>query len=214
MKNQSVLLFVFVSGYALLLISCEFFNRRKNIASEHTRKFAHFVSTLSVLLFPYIFKDEGYVLAICAIFFVALLMANRMRLLHSIDGVGRKTGGSYLLSLSVGITYYISVRLGNNELYTLSILILAICDPLASIVGQWVGSKHILHGKTIAGTFIFLLSALLINLFFLFVTHHESVVILSFLVAFTATLAELLSPRGTDNLTIPMAVTSVLILYL
>jgi dolichol kinase len=212
MNDQFVWLFVFVGGYVLLLAFCEYLNRRRNIASEYTRKFAHIVSTLSVLLFPHIFVDESYVLAICAIFFVMLLVANRMRVLHSIDGVGRRTGGSYLLALSVGISYYISIRLENNLLYTLPILILAVCDPVANMVGRRVESRRILNRKTIAGSLAFLLSSLLISLFCMAATHHESMYVLSFIVSFTATFIELLSPRGTDNLTIPLVVICVLIL--
>ena len=212
MNDQLVMLFVFVSGYAFLLMFCEFLNRRKNIASEYTRKLAHFVSTLSVLFFPCVFADEGYVIAICAIFFLTLLIANRMHILHSIDSVGRKTGGSYLLPLSVGICYYISVRLENGVLFTLPILILAICDPLAGIIGHKFNSKPLFNGKTIAGSSVFLLFSLLISLFCLIATHHESAFILSLTVAFAATVAELLSPRGTDNLTIPLSVAGVLMI--
>jgi len=212
MNHQPVILFVFVCGFICLLIFCEFLNCRKNIASEYTRKIAHFVSALSVLLFPHSFADVGYVLAICAFFFITLLILNRIRILHSIDGVGRRTGGSYLLALSVGISYYISVRLENNMLFTLPVLILAICDPLAGIIGKRYKSKLILNGKTIFGSLTFWFSSLLICLFYLMATHHESVWMLSFLIAFTAALTELFSTRGTDNLTVPLSVAGVLIL--
>ena len=213
MDHQLIFCFVFVCGYVCLLTFCEFLNRRKKIASEYTRKIAHFVSALTVLLFPHVFVDLVYALAICAFFFVALLISNRVRILHSIDGVERRTGGSYLLALSVGISYYISVRLENNMLYTLPVLILAICDPLAGIIGKKFKSRHILNGKTISGSLSFLFSSLLICLSYLIVAHHESVCLLSLLIAFTATFAELLSPRGTDNLTIPLAVAGILVLY-
>ena len=212
MNHQLIWLFAYIGGYVLLLIFCEFLNRRKNIASEYTRKVAHFVSTLSVLFFPQVFKDEGYVLAICAISFMILLIANRMHILHSIDEVGRRTGGSYLLALSVGIIYYISVMLGNSMLFTLPVLILAICDPLAGIIGKRFHSKYILNGKTIAGSLTFLFFSLCISLYYLSSVHYESVFTLSLMIAVAATITELLSPRGTDNLTIPLIVAVVLIL--
>ena len=211
MNHQFVLLFFFVFGYILLLIFCEHLNRRMNISSEYTRKLAHFVSTFSVLLFPRVFKDGGYVLAICAIFFVMLFIANIKRILQSIDGVERRTGGSYLLALSVGICYHISVMLENGILFTLPILILAICDPLAGIMGKYFHSKHILYGKTIAGSLTFLISSLCISVFYLSVVHHPSVFILSLMIALSASITELLSPRGTDNLTIPLIIAGVLI---
>ena len=212
MNHQFLLLFVFINGYVLLLILCEFLNRRRNIASENTRKLAHFVSSMSVLLFPHVFQDDVYVLTICAISFVMLLVSNKMNMLHSIDEVGRKTGGSYLLALSVGIIYYISVKQGNSILFTLPILILAICDPLAGIVGKCFNSKHILNGKSMAGSLTFLFSSLCISLFYLSTAHYKLEFTLSLVIAFTASITELLSPRGTDNVTIPLVVAGVLIL--
>jgi dolichol kinase len=212
MNYQIILFFAFIFCYILLLTFCEFLNRRKNVSSEYTRKLAHFVSALSVLLFPYVFKDEGYVLAICATFFVILFIANMRHLLLSIDGVGRRTGGSYLLALSVGICYHLSVLLENNMLFTLPILILAICDPLAGITGKLFRSKHLLNEKTFAGSLTFLFSSLCISLFYLWNVHHESVYVLSLMIALIASITELLSPRGTDNLTIPLVIVAVLIL--
>jgi len=212
MNHQFIPLFAFIGGYILLLIFCEFLNRRKNISSEHTRKLAHFLSTLSVLLFPYVFKDEGYVLAICTVFFVLLLIANIKHILQSIDGVGRRTGGSHLLALSVGICYHLSVMLENGMLFTLPILILAICDPIAGIIGKCFRSRRILNEKTLAGSLAFLFTSLCISLFYLSTIQYKSVFVVSLIIALTASIIELLSPRGTDNLTIPLVVVVILIL--
>jgi len=206
MNYQFIMLLVFSGECILLLLFCEYLNRSKNVSSEYTRKIAHFVSSLSVLLFPFVFKDEGYVLVICAIFFVVFFIANIKQMLQSIDGVGRRTGGSYLLALSVGICYHLSVMLENGMLFTLPILILAICDPLAGIAGKHFRSKHILNGKTIAGSLTFLFSSLCISLIYLSAVHHKSVFVLSLIIAFASSITELLSPRGADNLTIPLVV--------
>lgn len=211
-NNQLIFLFAFFGGYALLIILCEWLNRKRHVDSEYTRKFAHIVSSLSVLLFPLVFADIRYVLILCVTFFITLLVANQMNIFHSIDGVGRRTSGSYLLALSVGISYYISVRMENSMLYTLPILILAISDPLAGVIGKWALSKHILSGKTVAGSLTFLISSLIICLIYLTSIHYEHVYRLSAIIAFCATVAELLSPRGTDNLTIPLTISGILIL--
>jgi dolichol kinase len=212
MNHQFILLFAFVGGYILLLIFCEFLNRRKNVSSEYTRKIAHFVSAFSVLIFPCVFKDEGYVLAICATFFVILFIANMKRILLSIDGVERRTGGSYLLALSVGICYHLSIWLENSILFTLPILILAICDPLAGIAGKRFHSRDILNGKTLAGSLTFMFSSLCISLFYLTTVHYHSGFAVSLIIALVSSITELLSPRGTDNLTIPLVIAGVLIL--
>ena len=169
--------------------------------------------SFATLLFPYVFKDVGYALALSALFFLMLFIARRKRTLPSIDIVGRKTGGSYLLALGIGATYYISVVFDNNMLFTLPILIFAICDPLACIVGKKIKSKRIHNGKTTIGSFFFFLSSLVISLCYLTAVRYESVVMLSLMIALTTTLAEMLSTRGTDNLTIPLSAAGMMILF-
>lgn len=212
MNQQLLYLLIFIAGYILLLLFCELLNRKAHVPSEYTRKLAHIASTLSTLFFAKAFTDYRYVLILCLAFFIMLLIANMRRMLHSIDGVGRRTGGSYLLALSVGITYCVSVQSGNNMLFTLPVLILAISDPLAGIVGNRIKSKRLFNRKTVAGSLSFLISSYTISLIYLNVSYHEHVWMISAVVALVATLTELISPRGTDNLTIPLVVVGILML--
>ncbi len=55
MGNIVVLSFVYLVGIGLLLIFNELVYRRLNPTGEITRKFAHFVSVLATVPFPYIF---------------------------------------------------------------------------------------------------------------------------------------------------------------
>ncbi len=210
MNCQFIYLSAFAGGYVLLIFLCEYLNRRLHIAAEYTRKSAHTISALSALFFPYVFTDPVYIFILCSTCCIILFITNRKRLLRSIDGVERRSGGSYLLALAIGVTYYISVTLKDNTLYVLPILILAIADPFAGIVGKRVSSKSVLNGKTIAGSLTFLSLSLLICIIYLTTSHCKHILELSVFAASAATVAELLSPRGTDNLTIPLTVTGVL----
>jgi len=204
----------FTVGYILLLIFCEILNRKLKVDAEYTRKFSHVTSVLMALFFfPLVFKNVGYALALSALFFVLLMIANVKKWLPSVDGVERKTGGSYFLAFGLGATYYISVIFDNSTAFTLSLLIFAISDPLAGLVGgKWIKSTRIYGKKTIAGSLTFLFSALVICLLLFNSVYDNPMIALSLMVALTATATELISPRGTDNFTVPLVVAAMLIL--
>jgi len=201
-------------GYILLLIFCEFLNRKMKIDTEYTRKLSHVASVLSAMfLFPVFFKNVGYALGLSALFFVLLMVANVKKWLPSVDGVERKTGGSYFLAFGIGATYLISVFFENSMVFTLPLLIFAISDPLAGLMGgKWVKSSEIYGGKTIAGSLTFLFSALIICLLFFNSVYDNPMIAMSLMIALTATVTELISTRGTDNFTIPLSVASILVI--
>jgi len=206
----------FTIGYILLLIFCEILNRKLKVDAEYTRKLSHVASVFAALIFfPIVFKNVGYTLALAVLFFVLLVIANVQKWLPSVDGVDRKTGGSYFLAFGLGATYYVSVLFDNSLVsFKLALLIFAISDPLAGIVGaKWIKSKTIYGGKTIAGSLTFLFSALLICLLLFNSVYGNPMIALSLMIALTATVTELISTRGTDNFTVPLIVAGMLIFY-
>jgi len=141
-------------------------------------------------------------------------------LFRSIEEVERKTLGSVLFPISVTILFISSKENANNLYYILPVLILSLSDPIASIIGikynktsEIVFLKHKFN-KTYIGSFAFFLSALVISIvvlsFYSFAITH--IILISAIIAFVATIVELLSSKGFDNLTVPLFV--LLILYL
>jgi dolichol kinase len=211
MKNEWFKLLGFIAGYPMLILFCEFLNRKLHIESEYTRKIAHILSVLVALTFPLIFADYRFVLAFCFLCAIAFFIANRTKILYSIDGVERETGGSYFLALGVGISYYLSVIFENEVLYNLPLIILAISDPLAGILGGKISSKQLINSKTLAGSLSFFVSTLIISVMYLCKTECRNIIGLSLFISFIATLIELLSPKGSDNMTVPTTVSAILI---
>jgi phytol kinase len=202
-------------GYILLLIGCEIINRKLKVDAEYTRKLSHVTSVLTALiLFPIVFKNVGYALGLSALFFVLLVTANVKKWLPSVDGVDRKTGGSYFLAFGLGATYYVSVLFDSSLAFKLALLIFAISDPLAGMVGaKWIKSKPIYGEKTIAGSLAFLFSSLFICLYLFNSAYGNPMISLSLMIALTATVTELISTRGTDNFSVPLIVAGMVIFH-
>ncbi len=213
MRDQLIYFCVFCVFYASIIVLCEFLYR-KGFDTEYSRKLAHLFSTLSSLFFPFIFNIHWYVLALGVISFVILFKASKNDFLPSINSVKRKTYGSYLLPISICIIYYIYMHYESKILFILPILILAISDSLAGLIGKILKSKKILYKKTILGTSVFFLSTFIISFFLLyFHINMMNTIIISLGIASITSVVELFSSNGIDNITIPLCV-AILLLFL
>lgn len=224
MANIIAVAFFYLAGISIFLIINELIYRRLDVESEFTRKFAHLAATLATLPFPYIFPSHWYVLVLALIFGAFLFVTWRSRRLGSIHSIKRKSWGSYLLPLSIYLTFMISDLTGNKFIYILPMLILAVCDPLAAILGMNIKKMNgqiKIFGKPILKTWVgsgaFFILSFMISLIALYL-HLEVLDLKTFwlalAVAIAGTLAELVSWRGADNLTVPLSVVLVLLLFL
>lgn len=103
-------------------------------------------------------------------------------------------------------------------------LILAICDPMASVLGMNIVSyndKIKIFGHKLAKTYLgsgaFFVSSFVISIiafYFHFKVFDLKTIWLALAIAITGTLAELVSWRGSDNLTIPLSIVLILVLFL
>lgn len=224
MDNILGIAIVYLIGISILLTFNELNYRRLHVKGEITRKFAHFSATLATLPFPYIFSSHWYVFVLAMVFFVVLAVTQKSRQLKSIHDISRKSMGSYLLPLSIYITFLISNLLDNKFLFILPMLILAVCDPMAAILGINI-KKH--NGrikfrgrklqKTWLGTAAFFVTSVVISMIAIYFQREFfdfKTIWLSVLVAGVGTLAELISWRGSDNLSIPLSVIAVLLIFL
>ncbi|MCK3683140.1 phosphatidate cytidylyltransferase [Maribellus sp. YY47] len=224
MGNIIVLSVVYLVGIVLLLAFNELNYRRLNLKGEFTRKFAHFVATLAVVPFPYIFPSHWYILVLASLFFLALFVTQYSKQLKSIHDIERKSIGSYLLPLSIYVTFLIANLLDNKFIYILPMLILAICDPIAAILGINIknyNGRIVLFGhklnKTWLGSGSFLVTSFVISLIALYFHRHVfdlKTFLLALSVAVATTTGELVSWRGSDNLTIPLSAVLILVLFL
>ena len=224
MGNTIFLSIVYFVAIILLLAFNELNYRRLKVKGEITRKFAHFTATVGVVPFPYIFSSHWYVLILAIIFSIAFLVTQHSKQLESIHDIERKSVGSYLLPLSIYITFLMANLLDNKFLYILPMLILGICDPLAAIVGMGMKKNNhqikifgIALGKSVFGSGAFLISSFLISLIALFINRGVfdlKTFRLALAVAVISMLAEMFSWRGSDNLTIPLSVAFTLMLFL
>lgn len=207
---------MFIAGILLLLYIYDMLHKKLAVDAEITRKLAHFTSTATTLVFPLLFTNHWYVLALAVVFFLLLLMSMNTRYLRSIHAIERYSTGSFLLPPAIYLSFLISLKTGQPVSFYMPIVILAVSDPLAGITGYFCKKNNPeiyllsrnLH-KTLFGSSAFFISSLILCLaiFSIMSVHTRlSIGLASLCIASISTLTELLSTKGTDNLTVPLVV--------
>ena len=217
--------------YTILVLSVfviiEIIYRVFKVKTEYTRKAAHILCGLITLSYPVIFDNHLPVLILNIESFLLLVLSKKFNFFQSINNVRRKTLGSYLYPISIYLVFVASLYFKNKFYFYIPILVLSISDPIAALAGlkyKFISKKFSKikyvkiwkTEKTIVGSILFMLTTLLISLiiilFFIEVPILKTIFI-SFFIAIFSTIVEAYSKKGIDNLTIPLSVLFVLIIF-
>lgn len=197
------------AGLLLAILTLAEVLRRHRLANaEATRKLVHALSGLEATAFPWLFASAWGVLALAGSYALLMALTRRIGALPSVHGVRRRTAGGLYYPLAVGLLFtFVGHR---PEVYVSAILVLALADPAAALVGRpWGRTRYHLFGSTrsIEGSLAFGLCALAclhLSLGLLTSLGPRALLLWSLHGAVLATGLEALSPRGSDNLTIPL----------
>lgn len=220
MDNQLIFTILFIIAFLGLIAVCEILHTKFQMNAEYTRKLAHVASCLISLVFVDVFDSHGYVLFLALFFGLVLFLAKQKRMFRSIDPVSRSSAGSYTLPLAIYLCFISYLYIGNSILFTLPILITGISDTLAGISGGLFKinpgpvriGKRIL-GKTWLGSGLFLISSFSISMIVLQNAGYPfgGIIAFSLITALLTAITELVTPKGLDNLTVPLSAVLVLI---
>ena len=159
----------------------------------------------AIIPLTYLARGKGAALALGALIFLLLIVAEVLRLKGVLDPsfvkaqLKEKEAKGLTGSLFYVASCMLTMLFFDKPIALASMFVLVISDPLSSIVGSRWGRCRLL-GKSLEGTVVFLLSSVVILTCFRF---GPAAVIGG---AAAGAAAELFSPRFTDdNLTIPLA---------
>lgn len=219
MKTQFYFFLLYLAAFLFILGLSELVYKRIKISAEYTRKISHIAATLASLSFIYVFQSHWFVLGLAICSFLLLFIGKLKHSFNSIEDVSRRTFGSYLLPVGIYLSFAMADFFNNSILFILPILILAISDSLAGIIGIhfprkanqvkffWVNVE-----KTFAGTATFLISSAIISALTLAAFGYDfpKMVFLTVYISLATTIVEFVSPFGSDNLTIPVIASFIL----
>lgn len=186
----------------------ELWRRRRRVEAEWTRKLVHVLTGLSAAAFPWILPSAVAVALLCGAFAALLAFTRSRGLLASVNGVERRSVGGACYSLAVLLVFLLAHE--QRAVYVASILVLAVSDALAALVGKaWGSHPYRAFGdvKSLEGSAAFLASAfpcVLFPLLALTPLGGLECVWTALSVATLATCLEATAPCGSDNLLVPV----------
>ena len=213
---------VYTLAYGIVLLIGAFMYRALNSGPAWSRNFSHLAAGLISLPYPWLFSSHWWVLGLVAQSSLFLITTRYLGWLSSHHKVAPRSLGSVLFFVSIYLCFMACTLTGHKELFAVPMLLLSISDVSAAVVGRtkgtwplgrmkWFGNS----GKTVAGSLAFFLTAWAVLqasfFYYLDLTFIHSL-IMALVISFISTASEALSPRGTDNFSIP--VVTLIIMYL
>lgn len=183
------------------LVTIEILKRRHNISAEYTRRISHcIIGTMGIL--GYLLGPLWLYAIVTGALTIVLIILRQKNTLTSVTKVKRKSYGDIFLPL--GLLATIPLTINHPANYVASILIMTFADSLCGIMSDLRKKQQ----HTISGSLVFTLTTFIILAIFTEIAWHNLLWI-SILIA----TIEYFSKVGSDNLTIPIATSIILLIF-
>ncbi len=205
--------------FLVLFTLGEFLYHVVKAKGELTRKFVHIFGGLISLSFPLFLENHWQVLFLTVSFVTILTLSLLLDLLPSINDVKRITHGSIIFPLVIYLCYFCSHLSGEDMYFYLPIVVLAIGDPIANILGKSfpvLPYTNFGFTKTVSGSLGFFVTAFICSYLILEHLQYWTLVQnckLAVMIAVVTTVIESFSHKGYDNLTIPVSTILVIMVF-
>jgi len=200
-------------GGLVILFACEYFIRRNKLKGEKARKLVHITIAIYASTWAFYLKPQVIVL-ISLILIVSVVFAQKKRILKSMKSVGRVTYGEIWYPIGIGVS---ALLFHNPYIYMIAILHMGLADGLAAVVGKGMGKnarKYKIAGttKSIAGSLVFFATSFIIYFGFWEIFADQSALYASAILislvsissALLVTITEVIAPKGSDNIIVPI----------
>lgn len=192
---------------AFILFTSKFVQRFGNEAS---RKYVH-IALCNIWFFYLKFIDNIYVACILpALFVVINSLSYKFNLIKSMEREEKDSLGTVYYAISILLISIFSYYFNRPEVGLLGLLIMGYGDGFAAVVGTNVKSKEFGIGKSkksIAGSITMFTVSFVLSLLVFYFAGTEYFLLKALGVSVAATILEIISIIGLDNLTVPLIVT-------
>lgn len=202
-----------------LIAAAELWRRLANPQAEWTRKLVHVGGGVVCVLLPFVIASHWVVLGMSLAMVALFAISHGFGLLRSLHGVDRKSAGTEYYPLVIYALFFFTAD--EPWKYVICVLVLAISDALAALVGsRWGKIRYEVDGqwKSLEGSLAFLLVTFVIVLVPLLIWQDTTIaipptancVLAAMLVAVLVTAFEAVALHGRDNLWVPLGTMVVL----
>ena len=205
-------LFVF-----LIIILGTILEKKKIVSKEGSRKFVHISVANWWFIYMFMFNNILYALIPPITFIILNIFSYKYKIIDSMERDNSDSLGTIYYPISLLFLVIISYLIKDKIISGIGILILGYGDGLAALVGKKYNKIKLLNNKTLFGTLtMFIISTIISTIFLIVFKDLKTItlILVVFITAVSATILELFTKKGLDNLTIPIGVTIILYLLL
>lgn len=208
MNNAEMLGIVLSFVYVFLVIGIS--SKIHSEGNELSRKFIHIMVSNWWLLAMIFFQSPLYATIVPLTFILLNYISYRFKVFGSMERADKDDEGLGTVYYAISLTLLTAVcfRYDIEYIGAMAILIMGYGDGLAALVGKrfpFLNFKRKYSRKSLGGSLTMLFISLLVAFLVLFLSgHYSPTAILA--VALAATVLEAISPKGLDNLTVPLGV--------
>ena len=194
----------------LILVFAEYLSRQKGVHSELTRKIVHVMVGVFVAFWPF-FLSWRQIELLSVLFLVVVLASLKLNIFNSIHAVRRNTMGEILFAVIIGLLALLS---SNKWVFAAAMLHLSLADGLAAVIGLAYGEHNSVRifgrTKSLAGSLAFFFTSISIMIWYVAFSGTDPTAMKLLWLPLLATVGEVLSGEGTDNLVVPLLVALIL----
>ena len=170
------------------------------VSAETTRKIIH-IGVIHWWLIAIAFIDSTWVALIGPLSFIVINTLNvNLRLIPGIQREESKDFGTVYYAVSLSMITFAAYQFNMVTAASIALFVMGYGDGFAALIGKKVPSKKIRPNKSILGSFTMVLVSFGVSYYW------SQDIVISFVIAITAGVVELFSPKGLDNLTVPFII--------
>lgn len=203
------------AGMAIILLSGELLWKKHILKGEFARKYIHILCASFVAFWP-LFLSRLQIVLLGLLFIAVLIIVKKLKLFRSIRAVQRANYGEIWYALGICV---VALIFKSDLIFTFAILQMALADGFAAVVGVALKRKANIFKfngsqKSQAGSITFFGISFILNIAYWGIFTHfgtnfgaigvTHLAIYSVISASLLTVAEVISPKGSDNIIIPV----------
>lgn len=213
------ILYYLLSSYAfigLMIGLSTVLSNKKILGDEGSRKLIH-IGVSNWYFFALIFmrnpNDIWFTIIPPVSFIILYYLSYKNNLIKSMERSGKGNLGTVYYPISLFVLVLATfLFIENAYVGLLGVMIMGYGDGLAAVIGKKYGKKDIGNGKSLIGVVTMFIVSLVAASLIIGFTEGLNFIWIAVVVAITASLIEYLTPKGLDNLSVPIGIS--LIYYL
>jgi phytol kinase len=185
---------------------------KRVLDDEGARKFVH-IGVAHWWFFVLLFDHWLYAVIAPVAFIILNYLSYRQNIFKAMERGGKGNLGTVYFPISLLLLVLFTFFIGENKAYqfigAIAMLTLGYGDGLAAVIGKRFGKTKWIQGKSLEGSLVMFAATAVVTTFVIF-TYQPPIANPGFMiliVPLVATLIEMFTPKGLDNLSVPLGVT-------